>query len=100
VIEIRRYVTASGKDVFGEWLANLKDARAQAKVAIRIDRVAAGNFSDCKPLRGGIWELRIDWGQATATNESSRQISNVRSRISKTIERGQQQDEDQSEHFP
>ena len=62
MIEIRRYVTASGKDVFGEWLANLKDARAQAKVAIRIDRVAAGNFSDCKPLRGGIWELRIDWG--------------------------------------
>ena len=20
------------------------------------------NFSDCKPLRGGLWELRNDWG--------------------------------------
>jgi putative addiction module killer protein len=62
VIEVRRYVTASGSDVFGEWLAKLSDARARAKIAVRIDRVAAGNFSDCKALREGLWELRIDWG--------------------------------------
>jgi putative addiction module killer protein len=62
VIEVRRYVTSSGKDVFGEWLAKLKDARAQAKIAVRIDRVASGNFGDCKPLRDGVCELRIDWG--------------------------------------
>lgn len=60
--EIRRYVTADGKDVFGEWLAKLNDARAQAKIAVRIDRMMSDNFSDCKPLRGGLWELRIDWG--------------------------------------
>lgn len=60
--EILRYVTAGGKDVFGEWLAKVNDARAQAKIVIRIDRVAAGNFSDCKPVREGVWELRIDWG--------------------------------------
>jgi putative addiction module killer protein len=62
VIEIRRYVTSSGKDIFGEWLAKLRDARAQAKIAIRVDRVAAGNFGDCKPVRSGVCELRIDWG--------------------------------------
>jgi putative addiction module killer protein len=62
VIELRRYVTRDGKDVFGEWWAKLKDARAQAKIAIRLDRVSAGNFADCKPLRGGLYELRIDWG--------------------------------------
>jgi len=62
VIEIRRYVTAGGKDTFGEWLAKLKDARAQAKIVIRLDRVAAGNFGDCKSLRHGLSELRIDWG--------------------------------------
>jgi putative addiction module killer protein len=28
----------------------------------RIDRLAAGNFGDCKSLRGGLYELRIDWG--------------------------------------
>ena len=25
-------------------------------------RVAAGNFGDCKPLRDGVQELRIDYG--------------------------------------
>ncbi len=62
VIELQRYVTPAGKDVFGEWLAKLKDARAQAKILVRLDRVSLGNFSDCKPLRGGLCELRIDWG--------------------------------------
>jgi putative addiction module killer protein len=28
----------------------------------RIDRLSAGNFGDCKALRGGLFELRIDWG--------------------------------------
>jgi putative addiction module killer protein len=28
----------------------------------RIDRLAAGNFGDCKSLRGGLFELRIDCG--------------------------------------
>jgi putative addiction module killer protein len=62
VIELRRYITPEGKDVFGEWLAKLKDAQAQAKIVVRLDRVAVGNFADCKPLRGGLCELRIDWG--------------------------------------
>jgi putative addiction module killer protein len=61
-IELRRYVTSDGKDVFGEWLARLKDPRAHAKITVRLDRVATGNFADCKALRGGLSELRIDWG--------------------------------------
>ena len=62
MIDVRRYLTESGQDVFGEWLAELKDARARAKVAARIARLAAENFGDCKPLREGVWELRVDWG--------------------------------------
>ncbi len=62
MIEVRRYVAESGTDVIGKWLAELKDARARAKAAARIARLAAGNFGDCKPLRAGVWELRIDWG--------------------------------------
>ncbi len=27
---------------------------------MRIDRLSLGNFGDCKPLRQGVWELRID----------------------------------------
>jgi putative addiction module killer protein len=61
-IELRRYLTPGGKDVFGEWLTKLKDARAQARIIVRLDRVAAGNFGDCRALRSGLCELRIDWG--------------------------------------
>jgi putative addiction module killer protein len=43
-------------------LAGLKDVRRRAKILARIDRLAAGNFGDCKSLRGGLYELRIDWG--------------------------------------
>lgn len=62
MIEIRHYLSRAGKDVFDDWLTRLADARAQAKIATRIDRLAAGNFGDCKPLRHGLHELRIDWG--------------------------------------
>jgi putative addiction module killer protein len=48
--------------VFGEWLAGLNDSRTRAKIIARIDRLQAGNFGDCKSLRGGLFELRIDWG--------------------------------------
>lgn len=44
VIEIRHYVSRAGKDVFDDWLTALADARAQAKIASRINRLAAGNF--------------------------------------------------------
>jgi putative addiction module killer protein len=62
VIEVRHYISRAGKDIFDEWLSQLRDLRAQAKVAVRINRIAAGNFGDCKPLRQGVHELRIDWG--------------------------------------
>jgi len=62
VIEIRHYVNPAGKDVFDDWLTELADARAQAKIATRINRLAAGNFGECKSLRQGLYELRVDWG--------------------------------------
>lgn len=62
VIEIRHYVNHAGKDVFDDWLSRLADARAQAKIAIRVNRLAAGNFGDTRALGHGLCELRIDWG--------------------------------------
>ena len=61
MIEIRRYVTRAGKDVIGDWLAGL-DAHLRARIAARIDRLSLGNFGDCKFLRAGASELRIDFG--------------------------------------
>lgn len=31
-------------------------------MAVRVQRMAAGNFGDHKPVRDGVWELRIDHG--------------------------------------
>ena len=62
IVEVRHYVTPSGRDVFDIWLTRLADSRIQAKIAARIDRLTAGNFGDCEALREGVHELRIDWG--------------------------------------
>ena len=61
-IELRRYQTARGRDIFGEWLADLKDARTKAKILARVDRLSLGSFGDCKSLGAGLFEMRIDWG--------------------------------------
>src|SRR5258706_16347062 len=62
VIGICHYVSRAGKDVFDVWLTGLADVRTQAKITVRINRLAAGNFGDCKALRQGLYELRIDRG--------------------------------------
>jgi putative addiction module killer protein len=62
VIEVRRYVARSGRDVIGDWLADLEDLKARARIAARLDRLSLGNLGDCKALREGVSELRIDWG--------------------------------------
>jgi len=61
-VEIRHYVDTAGRDVFVDWLSKLADIRARAKIAARVNRLAGGNFGDCKSLGQGIYELRIDWG--------------------------------------
>lgn len=47
---------------FDRWLRKLKDRRAAARVLIRIDRLAANNPGDVKPVGRGISELRINYG--------------------------------------
>lgn len=60
--EVRRYTTEFGLEVITEWLISLRDVRAKARITTRINRLKAGNFSDCKSLRGGVSELRVDYG--------------------------------------
>lgn len=61
MLEVRRYLTPTGKDVVGDWLAAL-DKQTRARIAVRIDRLSSGNFGDAKLLGDGVWELRIDFG--------------------------------------
>lgn len=39
--------------VFKEWLDDLKDLRARAKIQARIKRLQLGNFGDVKPIGEG-----------------------------------------------
>jgi len=47
---------------FDRWLHKLTDRRAAARVLIRIERLAAGNPGDVRPVGQGISELRINYG--------------------------------------
>lgn len=49
-VTILHYVDRAGKDVFDERLSDLADSRALARIAVRINRIAAGNFGDSKSL--------------------------------------------------
>lgn len=61
-LEVRRYQTANGKIPFKDWLDGLRDERAQARIAARLDRLQAGQFGDWKSVGAGVYELRIDYG--------------------------------------
>ncbi len=59
---IQHYVTAAGRDVFGAWIAELPNRQAAAAILIRVGRLQRGLFGDCKPVGGGVSELRVDIG--------------------------------------
>ena len=62
MIELRHYRTSSGLDPFQKWLGRLRDRVAVAKIFLRLSRVEAGSFGDCKSVGNGVWELRMDFG--------------------------------------
>ena len=56
MIEVRK------TEVFAKWLDALNDIRARARILARLERLAAGNPGDVKPVGEGVSELRIDYG--------------------------------------
>ncbi len=56
MIEIRK------TDIFAKWIDGLQDIRARARILVRIERLAAGNPGDVKPVGEGVSEMRIDYG--------------------------------------
>jgi putative addiction module killer protein len=61
-MELRIYTDAQNRKPLTAWLDALKDVRGRAQIRARLARVATGNIGDCKPLREGVQELRIDHG--------------------------------------
>ena len=56
MIEVRR------TEEFSRWVRGLRDANVVARIIARIRRVELGNLGDSKSLRGGLMEMRIDYG--------------------------------------
>jgi putative addiction module killer protein len=47
---------------FSRWVGRLRDTNAVARIVSRIRRMELGNLGDSKSLRGGLMEMRIDYG--------------------------------------
>ncbi|MBU2591631.1 MAG: type II toxin-antitoxin system RelE/ParE family toxin [Nitrospinota bacterium] len=56
MVEIRK------TEVFAKWFDSLSDIRARARILVRIERLAANNPGDVKPIGEGISELRVHYG--------------------------------------
>ena len=56
MIEIRKTET------FVKWLDGLRDVQARSRILVRVERLAAGNPGDVKPVGEGVSELRINYG--------------------------------------
>jgi len=55
-------LTVHETGVFAAWMSKLRDARAKAKIATRIDRLAQGNPGDVAPVGEGVSEMRVHFG--------------------------------------
>ena len=56
MIEIRK------TEIFAKWIDGLCDIRARARILVRVERLAAGNPGNVKPVGEGVSELRINYG--------------------------------------
>ena len=58
MVQVYRYKTEAGAEPVTEWMLSLKDNLVQAKLRLRLNRVAEGNFGDCSSVGDGVSELR------------------------------------------
>ncbi|MEP6483226.1 MAG: type II toxin-antitoxin system RelE/ParE family toxin [Rudaea sp.] len=61
-MEVREYVTITGRSPFREWLMGLKDSSLRNGIVARVLRLSDGSRGDWKPIGSGLFELRIHTG--------------------------------------
>ena len=49
-------------ELYAKWIDGLRDTKARARILVRVERLAAGNAGDVKPVGEGVSELRINYG--------------------------------------
>jgi putative addiction module killer protein len=60
--EIVAFRAKDGQVPFEEWLDDLNDKKAVARILARLARVRQGNLGDWKSVGEGVSELRVDYG--------------------------------------
>ena len=58
MVEVLRYQAEDATEPVTEWLNNLRDRQAQARLRVRLRRLEVGTFGDCDPVGEGVFELR------------------------------------------
>ena len=61
-MQLSYYQSPAGRRPFVEWLVQLGESMASARVQARLARVASGNLGDIRALGEGVMEMRIDFG--------------------------------------
>lgn len=61
-IEIREYLTSTGRNPYRDWLSKIRDRLAAGIIQGRLGRLEFGHLGDCKSVGKGIFELRIHHG--------------------------------------
>lgn len=62
-MEIYEYIDANGNCPFNDWLVDLHDRNARARIDVRLNRVRLNNLGDHKSVGEGVYELRIPYGK-------------------------------------
>jgi putative addiction module killer protein len=56
------YKTTGSSFPYREWRNSLSDEDTELAADVRITRLSVGNFGDSRPIGGGAFESRIDFG--------------------------------------
>jgi putative addiction module killer protein len=49
-------------DIFEAWLEGLPDHKGKARILARLESARLGNLGDAKNLKGGLQEMRVQFG--------------------------------------
>ena len=60
--ELRFYRTSTGRVPFAEWYDSIQNLTLQGRIDKRLERMANGNFGDCRSVGAGVFELRFRFG--------------------------------------
>ncbi|MHC8364173.1 type II toxin-antitoxin system RelE/ParE family toxin [Pseudomonas sp.] len=47
---------------FADWLDSLRDVIGKVRIIARLRAAEHGNFGDCEPIGGAVYEMRVHYG--------------------------------------